>query len=79
MGIEPTTSAWEADVLPLNYACIFNFGCLFSIVLFTVQVKAFLQNLTVAKMCGHPVREHRPMRHTVPKSDQRRTSGHCFT
>ena len=21
MGIEPTTSAWEADVLPLNYAC----------------------------------------------------------
>ncbi len=20
MGIEPTTSAWEADVLPLNYA-----------------------------------------------------------
>ena len=22
MGIEPTTSAWEADVLPLNYACI---------------------------------------------------------
>ena len=22
MGIEPTTSAWEADILPLNYACI---------------------------------------------------------
>ena len=22
MGIEPTTSAWEADVLPLNYTCI---------------------------------------------------------
>ena len=21
-GIEPATSAWEADVLPLNYACI---------------------------------------------------------
>ena len=25
MGIEPTTSAWEADVLPLNYACLCNF------------------------------------------------------
>ena len=36
MGIEPTTSAWEADVLPLNYACIFDFGYLFSIVLFTI-------------------------------------------
>ena len=23
MGIEPTTSAWEADVLPLNYTRIF--------------------------------------------------------
>ena len=22
MGIEPTLSAWEADVLPLNYTCI---------------------------------------------------------
>ena len=22
MGIEPTTSAWEADVLPLNYICL---------------------------------------------------------
>ena len=22
-GIEPASSAWEADVLPMNYACIF--------------------------------------------------------
>lgn len=21
-GIEPSTSAWEADVLPLNYTCV---------------------------------------------------------
>ena len=21
MGIEPTNSAWEADVMPLNYTC----------------------------------------------------------
>ena len=25
MGIEPTCSAWKADILPLNYTCIFNF------------------------------------------------------
>lgn len=24
MGIEPTNSAWEADVMPLNYACKFG-------------------------------------------------------
>jgi hypothetical protein len=24
MGIEPTTSAWKAEVLPLNYTRIFN-------------------------------------------------------
>ena len=23
MGIEPTRSAWKAEVLPLNYICIF--------------------------------------------------------
>ena len=23
-GIEPVTSAWEADILPLNYACIYG-------------------------------------------------------
>ena len=22
MGIEPTCSAWEADILPLNYTCV---------------------------------------------------------
>ena len=22
-GIEPASSAWEADVLPMNYACVF--------------------------------------------------------
>ena len=22
VGIEPTTSAWKAEVLPLNYTCI---------------------------------------------------------
>lgn len=35
-GIEPSTSAWEADVLPLNYTCTYKetliqlyegFGC----------------------------------------------------
>ena len=29
MGIEPTTSAWEADVLPLNYACVLYIILLF--------------------------------------------------
>ena len=24
MGIEPTCSAWKADILPLNYTCIFS-------------------------------------------------------
>jgi hypothetical protein len=24
MGIEPTYSAWKADVLPLNYTCIYE-------------------------------------------------------
>ena len=24
MGIEPTTSAWKAEVLPLNYTRLFN-------------------------------------------------------
>ena len=24
MGIEPTYSAWKADVLPLNHTCILN-------------------------------------------------------
>ena len=23
-GIEPALSAWEAEVLPLNYACVFR-------------------------------------------------------
>ena len=22
MGVEPTSSAWEADVLPMNYTCV---------------------------------------------------------
>ena len=26
MGIEPTTSAWKAEVLPLNYTRIFEFA-----------------------------------------------------
>lgn len=25
MGIEPTTSAWKAEVLPLNYTRIFSY------------------------------------------------------
>ena len=29
MGIEPTYSAWEADVLPLNYTRIFALRMLF--------------------------------------------------
>lgn len=24
-GIEPASSAWEADVLPMNYICSWNF------------------------------------------------------
>ena len=36
MGIEPTTSAWEADVLPLNYACLWNF---FILSQFQIDVK----------------------------------------
>ena len=24
MGIEPTSSAWKAEVLPLNYTCMYN-------------------------------------------------------
>lgn len=27
MGIEPTRSAWKAEVLPLNYICIFSSLC----------------------------------------------------
>jgi hypothetical protein len=27
MGIEPTTSAWKAEVLPLNYTRIYNMYC----------------------------------------------------
>ena len=23
MGVEPTSEAWEASILPINYACIF--------------------------------------------------------
>lgn len=29
MGIEPTTSAWKAEVLPLNYTRIYNFKSYF--------------------------------------------------
>ena len=36
MGIEPTTSAWEADVLPLNYACVRDF---FILSQFQIDVK----------------------------------------
>ena len=24
MGIEPTSSAWKADILPMNYTCVFG-------------------------------------------------------
>ena len=27
-GIEPSCSAWEADILPLNYTCVGNSACL---------------------------------------------------
>ena len=27
MGIEPTQPAWEAGILPLNYACKFGGNC----------------------------------------------------
>ena len=30
MGIEPTCSAWEADILPLNYTCVRNIVTQFS-------------------------------------------------
>ena len=39
MGIEPTLSAWEAGVLPLNYTCIFS---LVSIAHGAVDCKTFL-------------------------------------
>ena len=45
-GIEPATSAWEADVLPLNYACdatiIYHFSSL---------VKRFLSTKSVVLCC----------------------------
>ena len=25
MGVEPTSKAWEAFILPMNYACVFFF------------------------------------------------------
>ena len=26
MGVEPTYSAWEADILPMNYICMYGRG-----------------------------------------------------
>ncbi len=36
MGIEPTTSAWEAEVLPLNYTRIIHIS---ELVLKTIAIK----------------------------------------
>ena len=43
-GIEPACSAWEADILPLNYTCkvILLFANYVIITWNTIKVKAFL-------------------------------------
>ena len=44
MGIEPTYSAWEADVLPLNYTRRFHFIC------YSITVKKDMQAIFEMKM-----------------------------
>ena len=42
MGIEPTCSAWKADILPLNYTCIYTLP--HSSLLILTQRTAFVNN-----------------------------------
>ena len=49
MGIEPTRSAWEADILPLNYTRILFFAE-FILSHFFTCLKAFLKNRIL--FCG---------------------------
>ncbi len=46
MGIEPTFSAWEADVLPLNYTRFFHFLCGYFIVFLNLILPANAEVVT---------------------------------
>ena len=54
MGIEPTCSAWEADILPLNYTCIFHFSCIVYHS-FPVDASTFFEILRRISLTGPPL------------------------
>ena len=45
MGIEPTRSAWKAEVLPLNYICLFNSFVVYHIIGSLSNLKTLLFDL----------------------------------
>ena len=56
MGIEPTRSAWKAEVLPLNYICLFCSPVVYHIVL--ILSNCSLLHLTIRELCVDLLRDH---------------------
>lgn len=53
MGVEPTSKAWEAFILPMNYACVFFFES-FSII---TQLSPFGKGKMKKFLSGFPAGE----------------------
>jgi hypothetical protein len=60
MGIEPTLSAWEAEVLPLNYTRICDFDGYFMLFISEVNYPVSTQKNSPPKRADsiHPLRLH---------------------